>query len=198
MFMYMEYVYQIDNVLTKDVCEEIIKRFKFDNRKRDSAVGEANTPGIVNKDIRSSKVLNISGLDDWKDIDTVLFDSLNKSLDKYKKYLNRYTGHDDFYNYLFSRVKDEGYNIQYMKNDDFYKWHTDDSGKGDRFLTCIWYLNDVDGEDGGTTDFMFGKRIKPRQGSLMIFPATWTYIHRAAPIKNDCEKYTCITWLNKQ
>lgn len=193
----MEYVYQIDNVLSKDICEEIIKRFNSDERKVDSKVGSGDR-GKINKSVRSSKVLNVSLFDDWKDIDAILFDSLSKSLDKYKKYLNRYTGDDNFYNYIFSSLKDEGYNIQYMKNDDFYKWHTDDSGKSNRILTCIWYLNDVDGEDGGTTDFMFGKRIKPKRGSLIFFPATWTYIHRAAPIKNDCEKYTCITWLGIQ
>ena len=109
--------------------------------------------------------------------------------------MKRYTG-IDYYDETFSNVKDEGYSIQYMKNGDFYKWHTDDPGGNARFLSCIWYLNDVDGEDGGTTDFIFGKRIKPKQGSLLFFPSTWTYIHRAAPVKGNCEKYTCITWLS--
>ena len=61
----MEYVYQIDNVLTKEVCEDIMKRFDSDERKCDSRIGfpKSGSPGSVNKDVRSSKTLHVSSLD---------------------------------------------------------------------------------------------------------------------------------------
>lgn len=58
--------------------------------------------------------------------------------------------------------------------------HTDSWGRdtAQRFLVYFWYLNDV--EVGGETEFYGLDRpikIKPRTGSLIMFPATWQYLH---------------------
>ena len=55
------------------------------------------------------------------------------------------------------------------------------------------YLNDV--EEGGETEFLYQlKRLKPKKGTLCIFPAGYTHIHRGnTPLSG--EKYILTGWL---
>ena len=54
-----------------------------------------------------------------------------------------------------------------------------------RFLVFFVYLNNVD--FGGETEFpTFDLQVSPECGTILIFPATWTYLHRGnTPITND-------------
>jgi len=64
-----------------------------------------------------------------------------------------------------------------------------------RIITYLWYLNDV--EEGGETLF-HNFKIKPKTGSLLLFPATWTYKHSGAmPISNDKYIITGWVWINE-
>ncbi|NVK22003.1 MAG: 2OG-Fe(II) oxygenase [Kangiellaceae bacterium] len=62
-----------------------------------------------------------------------------------------------------------------------------------RNLVWMFYLNDV--EEGGETEFFYQKvRSKPKQGSLVIFPAGFTHTHRGQkPVSND--KYIFTSWV---
>ena len=61
-----------------------------------------------------------------------------------------------------------------------------------RHLTFLWYLNDV--EEGGETEFWGQYGIKPEAGKLILFPASWTFPHKAnVPISSD--KYIITGWL---
>ena len=52
-----------------------------------------------------------------------------------------------------------------------------------RQLTFIFYLNDVKG-GGGCTESCDGTKVYPRAGrGLLIFPATWQYLHRGVAQK---------------
>ena len=63
----------------------------------------------------------------------------------------------------------------------------------DRKLTFIWYLNDI--KDGGYTEFIDGTKIKPEVGKLVIFPASWEFLHRGVPPKSE-DKYLCTGWVH--
>ena len=91
-------------------------------------------------------------------------------------------------------LSDTGYQIQRTLPGEFYTWHNDfyyEQHKS-RFLTFIWYLNDV--YEDGYTEFIDGTKIEPRTGKMMIFPATWTYQHRGYPPKSET-KYICTGWI---
>jgi len=61
-----------------------------------------------------------------------------------------------------------------------------------RMLTFLWYINDV--EEGGETQFWKNVKIKPTVGKLVLFPASWTYPHKAnIPISHD--KYVITGWI---
>jgi len=77
----MEFIYEIENALPKQICEIIIKRYQKDDRKRPSKTFSGT------KDVRKSNVLNFSYLEDWKDVDDIIFDVFTKGFNKYKEYI---------------------------------------------------------------------------------------------------------------
>ena len=55
------------------------------------------------------------------------------------------------------------------------------------------YLNDV--EEGGETEFLhFSKRVKPKTGRIVIWPAGFPYLHRGNPPLSG-EKYLLTSWM---
>ena len=63
-----------------------------------------------------------------------------------------------------------------------------------RFLVLFVYLNNV--EEGGETEFPdLDLTISPECGTMLLFPSTWTYLHRGnTPISND--KYILGSYLH--
>lgn len=80
----------------------------------------------------------------------------------------------------------------------FHDWHYENSGLevSPRKLVIQVYLNTI--EEGGETEFLYmNKRIKAKQGRLIIFPAGFTHTHRGnPPIGQD--KYIVSTWAISQ
>ena len=194
----MDYnILEIDNVLPKEICDAIIDRYKKDNRKEKGKIGNE---GKIHETIRKSHILSFSKLDDWKDVDNIICDVISRGYTKYIEHIKKLAKGDEnlleAINKRFSNIEDEGYFVQEYKKGDFYSWHIDDfNGKGPkRTLSFVLYLNTLDENDGGSTDFIGGIRIKPVQGKLLIFPSNSVFIHRSEPIKADVIKYTIGTW----
>lgn len=64
----------------------------------------------------------------------------------------------------------------------YHTWHFECGEKfnSGRLLFFIFYLNDV--EEGGETEFLYQSlRVKPKQGTLVIAPASYTHTHRGNP-----------------
>ena len=63
-----------------------------------------------------------------------------------------------------------------------------------RYLALLFYLNEV--EEGGETKFpLHGRLIKPKVGSVLIFPPTWEYPHSGLPTISG-SKYIMSTYLH--
>lgn len=194
------FIYIENNNIEKSKCDEIIERFENDNRKLPGIVADGLAP-----DYKNTQDLLLFGLDEWKDIDDLLFTKLHDAINKYLRTEITSNSNDVISMNLFGfgEVVDLGYNIQkYNVNEGFYHWHSDFINNKHkinliRLLSFIWYLNDV--TDGGETEFLKGK-IKPRAGKLIIFPSSWNYYHKGnMPLSND--KYIITGWvgiLNKQ
>jgi len=77
----------------------------------------------------------------------------------------------------------------------YHVWHCEQCNKftADRVLVWTLYLNDIpDGE--GETEFLWqGVRIKPKAGTVCIFPAAFTHTHRGNPVYS-CDKYIATGW----
>jgi Rps23 Pro-64 3,4-dihydroxylase Tpa1-like proline 4-hydroxylase len=181
-----EYIEIYKNVLTKELCDTIIQMFQNEPNKHDGS-----TSGGIDKNIKNTTDFHLQNNvnKQWIDIDTQLYQALNDCLTNYR---NKY---DAFQ--VFKSINDTGFQIQrYIKGDGFYVYHHDflaDKNKY-RILTFLFYLNDI--EEGGETEFFYGKlRIKPEAGKCVLFPASWTFPHRAImPISDD--KYIITGWLH--
>jgi len=80
-------------------------------------------------------------------------------------------------------------------DDGYYAWHSDWGPMPEwigRLLVAQFYLNDV--EEGGETEFYHqGLKIKPKKGTLVMWPVGFTHIHRGnKPTSND--KYILSAW----
>tara|TARA_Y100000401_G_scaffold20276_1_gene13536 strand:+ start:1831 stop:2448 length:618 start_codon:yes stop_codon:yes gene_type:complete len=190
------YIFCLDNMLSKEECNDIIKKFE----DHIDITSQGVTGSGVDLNVKNSKDLHISQVKGWEKEDELFFNIVNSSMNQYYNYLN--SKHNLSYFTTKERlvihpqresITDTGYQIQKTEPGKGYVWHHD--GQFDQFktreLTYILYLNDV---DEGWTQFYNGNQVSPRAGRVIIFPATWTYIHQGYPPKQT--KYLMTGWLH--
>jgi Rps23 Pro-64 3,4-dihydroxylase Tpa1-like proline 4-hydroxylase len=184
------------NNLTPEFCQHIIQKFESDDKKGPGKViGDgSDSESCIQSEYKMSTDLYITKWSDWKNEDDTFYDSLRQPLINYIKYCDSIN--PEIVMGLENKLCDSGYQIQRTRPGEHYTWHQDwhyDMKHGYRVFTYIWYLNDVHHE--GETEFIDGTKIKPEQGKLLFFPATWTYVHRGVSPK--CEtKYICTGWIH--
>ena len=95
------------------------------------------------------------------------------------------SGRHNIYSFKMQKTNlREGYHI----------WHYESCDRTicNRVLTWMLYLNDV--EEGGETEFLYqSMRVKPKQGTLVIWPAAFTHTHRGNPPLSNV-KYIVTGW----
>jgi hypothetical protein len=196
---YTKFIYTNSRSLPPELCKEIIEKFDESKNKYDGV-----TMSGVNKQIKDTKDLLMIG-SEWEKIAVTLSNELYYCL---KKHLNALSTKDDFksknnnstvadYKIRFEDISIERFMAQkYKAREGRYVYHNDamiDWPKNKkRFMTYLWYLNDV--HEGGETTFNGEYQIKPTTGKLILFPACWTFPHcRKMPISSD--KYIITGWI---
>jgi len=128
----------------------------------------------------------------------VWWDKLRSMIVNYELAWNHYiknTGADDAYGenpFHFTCLKIQ----KTLPTEGFHVWHIEHA-KGyenePRAFVFSIYLNDI--EDGGETEFLnFSKRVKPKAGRIVIWPAGFPYVHRGNPPLSG-EKYILTSWM---
>ena len=114
---------------------------------------------------------------------------------------NVFTYRDKYYEFVDTRVfpKDHAFEQFRIKKynpggEDRFDTHVDvlDYPSARRFLSFMWYLNDV--ETGGETVFK-DLTIQPKKGTLLIFPPLWLFPHKGNPPISE-SKYIMSTYLH--
>ena len=119
--------------------------------------------------------------------------NFDMALKEYIRHTDLIPNYMDNLNYTTMKIQKtlpgEGYHI----------WHCEwGGGTGNlevylRGLVYTIYLNDV--EEGGETEFLhFSQRVKPKKGRIVIWPASFPYVHRGNPPLSG-EKYILTSWL---
>lgn len=189
----MDLVFLAESFLPHSLCDEIITRYEMDNRVKEGAIKNKGIVGVY-KYKKDTKDISIQNYEDWNDITFQLNEYLNKSIQMYIEWLG--TKFPEYPNLLKQPYHNQGFMIQKYELNGFFDWHSDvdifneNNTIRSRVFTYIFYLNDL--EDSGETDFYF-KKIKPKKGSLVMFPATWCYPHKGNVCKS--EKYICTGWV---
>lgn len=95
--------------------------------------------------------------------------------------------------FLFAdRVEDEGYHILRFRPGDSYGLHKDGSSKYARVVSGLIYLN----EDYKGGELHFPKedlKIKPKIGSVVIFPSNFLFLHKVMPV-TEGERYSVVAF----
>lgn len=187
--MFENFIYVKDNALEKTTCEEMIGEFnRFlsagSNRKyfefgdRDTSVSMERTdctleiPRTLGEYFSKVQECIFTGLDDYaKVVEPVRQQCLTSNTCKIQ--MTPISG-------------------------GFHRWHCE-HGSGlnaTRSLAWMIYLNDVD--NGGETEFLYQHlKVKPKAGSLVIWPAGVTHPHRGNPPYSN-EKYILTGWFDVQ
>jgi hypothetical protein len=195
-----DFIYQNKNVLSKELCNEIIEKFEKEDK-----YGGVTYMGVNRKVKNTSDHIINENNEEWKNINQCLNNSLFENLKIYIDTLNNKenykpkNNHNSHYSLLPKKLfLINNFMIQkYDKQIGKYIYHTDDSIdcklKVKRVITYLWYLNDV--EEGGETEFFGGDfKVKPEAGKLLFFPALWCYPHRGKmPISDN--KYIITGWI---
>ena len=114
---------------------------------------------------------------------------VNQALFKYK----------EKYGVALSGLKLRGWDIKLQKVEQgggYHVWHFEHAPTDNRVLAWMIYLNDIpDGE--GETEFLYqGVRMKPEQGTLIMWPAGITHVHRGNPTYSQ-SKYCITGWIER-
>lgn len=186
------FIWSSHHSLSQEFCEHCITKFNSDSR-----VYEAMAGFCIQPDLKRGKDLVISEHPDWKEEDDVFYQSIHSSIPLYQEYVNSTVpSYQNMVQIMKSDVTgDTGYQMQKTEPSQFYDWHSDALVIGNqvRVMTFIWYLNTI--TEDGYTEFWDGTKIQPEQGKLVIFPATWDFIHRGYPPKSET-KYICTGWIH--
>jgi len=187
-------IYAIPNNLPESLCKALIQ--KFENEPQYHMDGKLSKgPNIeqIDKSLKDSTEIAICQTPGWEKIGNMLAPFFEKGLDeyteKYREMLRSKIGEDiDFvFNHnSFVPCDVRTPSIQRIDKGKCYTWHHDGG-----VLTYMWYLNTLKPEEGGETEFICGKKVKPEAGKLLFFPATWINLHTGRLVKGDA-KYICV------
>ncbi len=174
------------DVVSKDVCAEIIRRFEADPRVRASWGSDFDQPRN-----RSGSMLEIGRLPEWRDLTEIVMVAMEEPIHHYA---------DVFMAFKNVLMTDKCYlSLPLMERIDpsqGFDWHFDGNTPGieRRVLANILYLADV--ADGGETQFAYQRAvIAPKAGSMAVFPPFWTHLHRGASPESTI-KYNITNFVN--
>jgi hypothetical protein len=177
-----------ENAFSKEYCEDLIESFEKSIAAGFGLSRQVNegTSGLAKKDTQlfnntQGLKINIYNVSHFNEI------FWSNCYPKYEEQYPQIKDSDTHGNYSFKLQKTnlkEGYHL----------WHYESSTRStsNRLLTWMLYLNDV--EEGGETEFLYqSMRIKPKQGTLVIWPAAFTHTHRGNPPLSNA-KYIVTGW----
>ena len=177
----MEFIYECDDVFPVDFCNRVIDKFEKSDLK---FIGITNTRV---DDTKKSTDLRIYDEPEWVEEEKYFNDMIRKAMKKYETFLLKMDVDDEVKKQM-SDILIESYvyppQIQRTEPGQYYHWHQDESYPPDwKAFTYIIYLNDIEKDLGGTTEFSCGKIIQPKAGKIIFFPCTWTYFHRGKTLE---------------
>jgi len=180
-----------DNYILKSECDKAIKLFEDQDKFKNTInrLNFENAPIVKKQDqqfFATSSNLNVW----WKELKSLIvnFDMAWKHYEKNVGALESY-GQDTFH---YTQLKIQ----KTLPREGYHVWHLEHQrgfqNEARAFVFSI-YLNDV--EEGGETEFLhFSKRVKPKTGRIVIWPAAFPYVHRGNPPLSG-KKYILTSWM---
>jgi len=183
-----DYIEKYDNALSESECNLLTSLYE---KSEKISSGYIHFDGVkqLAPHIKKGEELKNMKFSNGDGISNIVLPKLKSCIAKYNA---KYRGLD-----LISHWKyNDGYTFKKFElADDGYKeWHTE-HGPGDlstRILVWTFYLNNA--KSG--TDFLHYPTVKAKKGRCIIWPASWTHIHKSSPNKGT--KYIISGWISHQ
>ena len=180
----MEFIYECDDVFPVDFCNRVIDKFEKSDLKFIGTVDQDSLEGNVKR----STDLRIYGEPEWIEEEKYFHDMIRKAMKKYETFLLKMDVDDEVKKQMSDMLTISHIHppqIQRTEPGEYYHWHHDQSFDHPnwKIFTYIIYLNDIEKDSGGTTEFSCGKTIQPKAGKIVFFPCTWTYYHRGKTLE---------------
>ena len=83
----------------------------------------------------------------------------------------------------------------------YHQWHYEDGQflYRDRVLAWMIYLNTIPTDNGGGTDFLHQKlTLQPTEGTIVLWPASYTHVHRGGFLTGDRAKFIATGWFIRE
>lgn len=178
-----------DNYIPPNMCEEVITYFNIQSEHQNTFDRLKFENESLNKKQDESCGLNAHNLHVWFKQFKPLLLNFDQALLHYKKY----TGFQDMVGDLeYTTIKLQKTN----PTQGYHVWHVEKAAAAEcvtRSLVYTIYLNDI--EEGGETEFLhFSKRVQPKTGRILIWPAGFPYVHRGNPPLSKT-KYIMTSWM---
>jgi len=180
-----------DNYISQEECQKAIKLYE-DQNKFNNTINRLDFENASITTKQDQQFFAISGNLNvwWKELKSLIFnfDMAWKHYEKNVGALESY-GQDTFH---YTQLKIQ----KTLPTEGYHVWHLEhQKGFENECRAFVYsiYLNDV--EEGGETEFLhFSKRVKPKTGRIVIWPAGFPYVHRGNPPLSG-EKYILTSWM---
>lgn len=186
-----DFIGVFDDVVHPQFCKDVIDYFKYVEEAtltcdRQSVEGvekfmkEDSTYFMMDEMVKEYQLHNTNIL---RETNKAVVDCLNAYFRKYDA-LSAGVNYGIYSYRLQKTMPGQGYHIFHNERGNQENSH--------RFLSFLLFLNDV--EEGGETEFLYyPRRVQPKAGRMLVFPADFTHTHRGnQPLSND--KYVIATW----
>jgi hypothetical protein len=187
-----------DDFVPKSFCEELIQYFE-DTRSLNSSIAPGDLESDYEEFVRGED--QYQGALNRKDISMLLNYHQQELSYKVHQFLTSCVLHYIVEYDQLRKVPMTSTDIKFQKTSPgggYHLWHYENSAAShaQRELTWMIYLNDIpDGE--GETEFLYQRRrIKPRQGTVVIWPAGMTHVHKGNTVLTT-DKYILTGWYIK-
>ena len=188
-----------DDVFSPSECKTIIARLEKAVEDGEAYVGKSAAGD--NTIIKKSIDFNLFNSDDNEFLSNLVREKFNNILTN--EYLENFPHIEDYNHHRIVNGKTYYPLLQIQKYDKdsghYNTWHVEqeDLNSSNRVFVFILYLNDV--EEGGETAFLIKEdgeyiKIQPKEGRLVIHPASWPFIHKGCKPKSS-DKYILTTLL---
>ena len=186
------------NAFPRELCDELMSVWQ-PPKSNEMLTYHPTTPVSILEEIKTNRDANINMHNSYHmGLNLRYHETLQISKDKYAKLsLEKnedriaWSGGANMIENMIAKSIQTDVIVSRTDAGEMYNWHTD--AHRDRLLTCILYLNDMDEDAGGCTEFSNGRVVRPEKGKVLIFPATPQYIHRGARV-NKGSKYVITTF----
>ena len=180
-----------DNYITEEECKKAIQLYEDQNKFNNTVNRISGEQSSILKKQDQQFFAGGENIDVW-------WQALKPMMFNYDLAWNHYaknTGADEAYDggpFHFTQLKIQ----KTLPTEGYHIWHIEHNKGWDneaRAFVFSIYLNDV--AEGGETEFLhFSKRVQPKTGRIVIWPAAFPYLHRGNPPLSG-EKYILTSWM---